>query len=127
LGVQWQSKQEYKTVAEFFNFISQPEIQSLWHKETGYLPVTQAAYELTKSQGYYVQNPGLEVAIKQLTNKPPTPNSMGVRFGNFNIIREIEDQVWEDILAGKISVKDGLDKMVREGNKVLRDFEKLNK
>jgi len=52
---------------------------------------------------------------------------MGIRFGNMPIIREIEDQVWEEILAGKISVKDGLDKMVREGNKQLRSFEKLNK
>jgi sn-glycerol 3-phosphate transport system substrate-binding protein len=52
---------------------------------------------------------------------------MGIRFGNFSIIRTIEDQTWEDILAGKISVKDGLDKMVLEGNKTLRDFERLNK
>jgi ABC-type sugar transport system, periplasmic component len=103
------------------------KIQSLWHKETGYLPITNAAYELTKSEGYYKTNPGLEVAIKQLLNKAPTANSMGIRFGNFNIIREIEDQVWEDILAGKISVKDGLNKMVRDGNKTLREFEKLYK
>jgi hypothetical protein len=52
---------------------------------------------------------------------------MGIRFGNFNIIREIEDQTWEDILAGKISVKDGLDRMVREGNAKLREFQTLNK
>ena len=52
---------------------------------------------------------------------------MGIRFGNFNIIREIEDQTWEDILADKISVKDGLDKMVAEGNKTLREFERVSK
>ena len=67
------------------------------------------------------------MAIKQLLNKAPTGNTLGIRFGNFNIIREIEDQVWEDILAGKISVKDGLAKMVADGNKTLRDFERLNK
>ncbi len=121
------SKDEYKAVAEFFAFISKPEIQAFWHQNTGYLPITNAAYELTKSQGYYKDNPGLEVAINQLLNKKPTQNSMGIRFGNFNIIREIEDQTWEEILAGKISVKDGLDKMVRDGNKTLREFEKLYK
>jgi sn-glycerol 3-phosphate transport system substrate-binding protein len=125
--LQGKSKQEYKGIADFFAFISQPEIQALWHQSTGYLPITTAAYELTKSQGFYKTNPGPEVAIKQLLNKAPTANSMGIRFGNFNIIREIEDQTWEDILAGKISVKDGLDKMVAEGNKTLRDFERLNK
>jgi len=121
------SKAEYKAVADFFSFISQPEMQAYWHKETGYLPITTAAYQLTKSQGYYKDNPGLEVAINQLQNKAPTGNSMGIRFGNFNVIREIEDQVWEDILAGKISVKDGVNKMVNDGNQKLREFEKLNK
>ncbi|HRW23689.1 MAG TPA: sn-glycerol-3-phosphate ABC transporter substrate-binding protein UgpB [Spirochaetia bacterium] len=121
------SKDEYKGVASFFSFLSTPEIQAFWHQNTGYLPITTAAYELTKSQGFYEKNPGPEVAIKQLLNKAPTKNSMGIRFGNFNIIREIEDQTWEDILAGKISVKAGLDRMVREGNAKLRDFERLNK
>ena len=120
-------KYEYKGVAKFFTFLSTPEIQALWHQNTGYLPITTAAYELTKSQGFYNTNPGPEIAIKQLLNNPPTANSMGIRFGNFNIIREIEDQTWEDILAGKISVKDGLDKMVREGNNTLREFERLYK
>jgi len=121
------SPAEYKAVTAFFSFISQPEIQAFWHQNTGYLPITKAAYELTKKQGFYEKNPGLEVAIGQLLNKPPTKNSMGIRFGNFNIIREIEDQVWEDILADKISVKDGLDRMVREGNAKLREFERLYK
>jgi len=121
------TKYEYKAVSEFFSFISQPEIQAFWHQNTGYLPITKAAYELTKSQGFYEKNPGPEVAINQLLNKDPTGNSMGIRFGNFNIIREIEDQTWEDILADKISVKDGLDKMVAEGNKTLREFERVNK
>ncbi len=121
------SKAEYAAVAEFFSFLSQPEIQAYWHMNTGYLPITTAAYEYTKAQGFYKDNPGPEVAIKQLLNKTPTKNSLGIRFGNFNTIREIEDQTWEDILAGKISVKDGLDKMVRDGNKTLRDFERINK
>jgi len=121
------TKYEYKGIAEFFTFLSSAEIQAFWHQSTGYLPITLAAYELTKSQGFYDANPGPEVAIKQLLNKDPTASSMGIRFGNFNIIREIEDQTWEDILGGKISVKDGLDRMVSEGNAKLREFEELNK
>jgi sn-glycerol 3-phosphate transport system substrate-binding protein len=118
---------EYKGIADYFSYLSKPEVQAQWHQNTGYLPITTAAYELTKSQGFYNANPGPEVAIKQLLNKAPTPNSMGIRFGNFNIIREIEDQTWEDILAGKISVKAGLDKMVADGNAELRKFEQLYK
>jgi sn-glycerol 3-phosphate transport system substrate-binding protein len=121
------SKAEYKAVSEFFAFLSKPEIQAFWHQNTGYFPITQAAYELTKSQGFYKDNPALELAINQLNNKAPTDNSKGERYGNFAQIREIEDQQWEDILAGKTSVKDGLDNMVRLGNEQLRAFEKANK
>ncbi len=121
------SKDEYKGIASFFSFLSTAEIQALWHQNTGYLPITTAAYELTKSQGFYDKNPGPEVAIKQLLNKAPTKNSMGIRFGNFAVIREVEDQTWEDILAGKISVKDGLARMVLYGNAQLREFQRLNK
>jgi sn-glycerol 3-phosphate transport system substrate-binding protein len=121
------SNAEYKGVAKFFTFISKPEIMAFWHQGTGYLPITKAAYELTKLQGFYTDKPGLELAINQLNNKTPTPNSKGVRFGNLPQIRIIEDQTWEAILDGKISVKDGFDKMVKEGNALLRDFERVNK
>jgi sn-glycerol 3-phosphate transport system substrate-binding protein len=121
------TKPEYKAVAAFFAFLSKPEIQAFWHQNTGYLPITQAAFDLTKSQGFYKDSPGLELAINQLNNKAPTANSAGLRLGSYAQIREIEDQQWEDILAGKISVKDGLDKMVLLGNAKLREFEKANK
>ncbi len=39
---------EYKGVAAFFNFLSNPEVQSASHKRTGYLPITMAAFELTE-------------------------------------------------------------------------------
>lgn len=119
------SRDEYRAVAKFFTFISQPEIQAFWHQNTGYLPITNAAYELTKSHGYYIENPGLETAIRQLLNKAPTGNSLGIRFGFMPQIREIEDEEWEAILAGRKTVKQGLDDMVRRGNEKLREFERV--
>jgi sn-glycerol 3-phosphate transport system substrate-binding protein len=121
------SREEYKAVAKFFTFLSSPEIQALWHQQTGYLPITRAAYELTKKQGFYNENPGPEVAILQLLNKPPTPNSMGIRFGFMPQIREIIDEEWEAILADKKTPQQGLDDMVRRGNEKLREFERINK
>ena len=40
---------EYKGVAKFFAFLSKPEVQAAWHQHTGYLPVTRAAFELTRA------------------------------------------------------------------------------
>ena len=63
---------EYKGVAKFLAFLSTPEIQMEWHTGTGYVPITKASYDLTRKSGFYEQNPGLDMAIKELTNKPPT-------------------------------------------------------
>jgi sn-glycerol 3-phosphate transport system substrate-binding protein len=49
---------EYAGVAKFFAFLSKPEVQAAWHQNTGYLPITRAAYDLTRAQGVYDRNPG---------------------------------------------------------------------
>ena len=64
--------EEYKGVAKFFSYLSSPEVQADWHQFSGYLPITTAAYELTKEQGFYEKNPGTETAILQMTLRPPT-------------------------------------------------------
>jgi sn-glycerol 3-phosphate transport system substrate-binding protein len=117
----------YKGVARFFSFLSRPEIQMEWHKDTGYVPITYAAYEMTKKSGFYQQNPGAEVAIKMLTNKPATPNSRGLRFGNFVQGRELIQEEMEAAIAGKKPPKEALDDAVRRGNEILRKFESANR
>ncbi len=113
----------YKGVAEFFNFLSRPENQMDWHVSTGYLPITMAAYEMTKKSGFYDKHPEAEVAIKQLMNKPPTGNSKGLRFGNFVQGREVIEEELENAFSGKKTPKAALDEAVRRGNEVLRRFQ----
>jgi sn-glycerol 3-phosphate transport system substrate-binding protein len=117
----------YKGVAKFLAFLSRPEVQMDWHTSTGYVPITQAAYELTRKSGYYDKNPGADIAIKQLTNKPPTANSKGLRFGNYVQGREAIEEEIEASLTGKKEPKAALDDAVRRGNEILRKFEAANK
>ncbi|SME94429.1 carbohydrate ABC transporter substrate-binding protein, CUT1 family [Tistlia consotensis] len=124
--LQGHDKAEYKGVAAFFNYLSSPEVQADWHQFSGYLPITQAAYELTKKQGFYEKNPGTDVAVKQITLNKPTENSKGLRFGNFVQIRDIINEELENIWAGKKSAKQGLDDAVKRGNELLRQFEADN-
>lgn len=116
----------YKAVADFLTFLSSPEIQADWHQFTGYLPITNAAYELSKEQGYYEKNPGAEVAIKQITLHKPTANSKGIRFGNYVQIRNIIDDEFEQMLAGKKTAQEALDSLDDRGNKLLREFQAAN-
>ncbi|HJS78810.1 MAG TPA: sn-glycerol-3-phosphate ABC transporter substrate-binding protein UgpB [Burkholderiales bacterium] len=119
--------EEYKGVAKFMSFLSRSEVQMDWHVKTGYVPITQAAFELTRKSGFYDKNPGRDMAVRQLTNKSPTENSKGLRFGNFVQGRTVIEEELEAAFAGRKSAKAALDDAVRRGNEILRQFEAANK
>ena len=118
-----QSDEEYKGVAAFLNFLSSPEIQAKWHQDTGYLPITSEAGDLTRSQGFYDENPGTDIAVIQMTAKEPTANSKGLRLGSFDQIRTIIDEELEAVWSGDKDAQTALDSAVDRGNALLRRFE----
>ena len=117
---------EYKGVAKFFAYLSKPEIQAAWHQNTGYLPVTRAAFDLTRAQGFYDRNPGTAISIEQITLKPPTKNSRGVRLGSFVLVRDVIDDELEHAFSGRKSAQEAMDSAVERGNRLLRQFERAN-
>jgi len=117
---------EYKGVAKFFAFLSRQEIQAAWHQNTGYLPITRAAFDLTRQQGFYDRNPGAAIAIEQMTKRPPTENSRGIRLGSFVLIRDAIEGELEQAFSGQKSAQGALDAAVERGNKLLRQFERTN-
>jgi sn-glycerol 3-phosphate transport system substrate-binding protein len=121
------SKAEDKGVAEFFRFLSLPIIQSYWHAYTGYVPITNAAYEDMKSVKFYDSNPGRDIPILELANKKPTENSMGLRFGYLPQARDIMYEDVENVFNGKMTAQQGLDDAVKRGDELLRKFEEEHK
>ena len=119
--------EEYKGVAKFFTFLSNTDRQVKLHQESGYLPITKAAYEKTKASGFYEKNPTLETPLKELTNKEPTENSRGLRFGNMVQMRDVWAEEIEAALAGQKTAQAALDAAVARGNAMLRAFEKTAK
>ncbi|TWD35988.1 sn-glycerol-3-phosphate ABC transporter substrate-binding protein UgpB [Pantoea sp. SJZ147] len=117
----------YKGAAEFMKFLTEPKIAAEWHQKTGYLPITTAAYDLTKKEGFYEKNPGADIAIRQMMNKPPLPYTKGMRLGNMPQIRTILDEELEGVWTGKQSPQAALDSAVKRGNELLRRFEQQNK
>jgi sn-glycerol 3-phosphate transport system substrate-binding protein len=118
------SAEAYKGVAAFFNFLSLPMVQAYWHANTGYVPITTAAYDLMQKLKFYDDNPGRDIPILQMGAKPPTANSKGLRFGNFVQVRGIIYEELEAIWAGEKTAQQGLDAAVERGNAQLRKFEK---
>jgi sn-glycerol 3-phosphate transport system substrate-binding protein len=117
----------YKGVAEFMAFLAQPDIAAEWHQKTGYLPITTAAYELTRKQGFYDKNPGADIATRQMLNKPPLAFTKGMRLGNMPQIRTVVDEELEGVWTGKKTPQAALDNAVTRGNLLLCRFEQTAK
>ena len=118
---------EYKGVDEFLNFLSSTDIQAKWHQDTGYLPITKAAGDKTRADGFYEANPGTDIAVIQMTAKEPTANSKGLRLGSFDQIRGIIDEELEAVWSGNKSAEEALNTAVERGNQLLRRFEQANR
>ncbi|MGL4438602.1 MAG: sn-glycerol-3-phosphate ABC transporter substrate-binding protein UgpB [Bosea sp. (in: a-proteobacteria)] len=118
------SAPEYKGIAKFFTFLSDVDRQVKLHTESGYLPITKAAYAKVKDSGFYKDKPFLETPLLQLNNKPPTENSRGLRFGNLVQIRDIWSEEIEAALNGQKAPKAALDAATERANAVLRQFER---
>ena len=119
-----QTQEEYEGVAAFLNYLSSPDVQAKWHQDTGYLPITTAAGDLTREQGFYEANPGTDVAVTQMTAVEPTENSKGLRLGSFDQIRGIIDEELEGVWSGDKTAQEALDTAVERGNELLRRFER---
>lgn len=117
---------EYKGVAKFLSYLSSLDNQIAWHEGTGYVPITTAAYEAVEKSGFYNERPGFDIAVKELTNKPPTDNSRGLRLGNFLQIRNVIDEELELVWSGKETAQQALDEAALRSNDILAKFEKAN-
>lgn len=116
--------EEYRAVAEFFNFLAQLDRAEQWHLDTGYLPIVTGVFEKLQAEGYYDERPGLAVPYLQMTLNPPTENSRGLQLGNMPEIRDIIEEELELVLQGQKTAQVALDSAVARGNEVLRAFER---
>ena len=116
------SPEVYKGVAKVLAFLTSAPIMAQWHQETGYLPVTTAAYQLTEKQGFYSAHPEASVAIKQMYQKAPLPFTRGLRLGYMPQIRDVIDEELEYVWNGKKTPQEALASATTRGDELLRRF-----
>ena len=119
--------EEYKGVAQFFKYLASTENQAWWAGVTGYLPLTNAAAKAMEASGHYAKNPNQKTAVNQMNSGKTTPNSQGIRLGNFNSVRDAIEEQMEYIFSGNKTAKQGLDDAVAKGNEILKEFAALYK
>ena len=116
---------EYKGVAQFFRYLASTENQAWWAGITGYLPISNSAVKAMEASGIYQKNPHLRTSVNQMASGKTTPNSQGIRLGNYTSIRDAIEEQMELIFAGKKAAKQGLDDAVAKSRDVLKEFAAL--
>ena len=119
------SDEENKATAAFFEYLTLPEVQYMWHRETGYVPITNAAYEMAKADGYYDEKPSAETGILQLL-LPAGEWTRGYRLGFYPQVRDVINRETGKIFAGETSVEDALKTIDEEGDQILERFAKTS-
>jgi sn-glycerol 3-phosphate transport system substrate-binding protein len=119
--------EEYKGVAQFFKYLASTDNQAWWAGATGYLPLTSAAVKAMEASGHFQKNPQQRTAINQMLAGKTTPNSQGIRLGNFVSVRDAIEEQMENIFGGKKTPKQGLDDAVAKSNDILKEFAALYK
>lgn len=116
-------KAENDCTADFFRFMSAADTQAFWHKSTGYVPITNAAYEKVKAEGYYNEEPAAETGILQL-NLSGGEWTKGYRLGFYPQIREVMRREYTKFFNGDVSVDEAFNTIEEESNKLLQRFAK---
>ncbi|WP_116082401.1 extracellular solute-binding protein [Tropicimonas sp. IMCC34011] len=117
------SDEENACTAQFFSFLTSPETQVYYHKNTGYVPITEAAYEMAKEEGYYDEQPVAEVGIQQLMLEGGEWTG-GYRMGFYPQIRTVMEREFNRIFSGEVEVQDAFETIEEEGNQLLARFAK---
>ncbi|MEO1701026.1 MAG: extracellular solute-binding protein [Pseudomonadota bacterium] len=118
-----QSDEENGAIAKFFEYLASADVQYLWHRETGYVPITNAAYDLAKEDGHYERTPAAETGITQL-NLRAGDWTKGYRMGFYVQIRDVMNREYGKIFSGEATVDEAFETIENEGNDLLERFAK---
>ena len=103
---------------QFLAWLTQPEQQARWHRETGYLPVHEGGIDKLEADGWFQQNPGHKVAITQLLSSKDSPATNGARIGPFSTVRTLVAEAYPDMVDGDVE-----EELARLNDRVERQLE----
>ncbi|WP_368185038.1 extracellular solute-binding protein [Aestuariibius sp. HNIBRBA575] len=115
------SAEENAATAAFFSFLTSEDVQYQWHQSTGYVPITNAAYDTAKADGHYDRFPAAEVGIQQLSLEAGEW-TRGYRMGFYVQIRDVMNREYGRIMTGETSVEDAFANIETEANALLARF-----
>ncbi len=111
-------------VWKFVKFLVSPESQAYWATQTGYFPVTTAAHDEDVFKQNIEQYPQFQTAIDQLHDS--APQYAGALMSVFSEARQDVESSIEDMLNNNEDPQEAVDKLAKEINKAISDYNVVN-
>ncbi|MCI3926880.1 ABC transporter substrate-binding protein [Paenibacillus sp. TRM 82003] len=113
---------EQQAAWEFMKFLTSPEQQAWWHVNTGYFPITKAAYDLDLVKQNAEKFPQFQTAVDQLHSTKLNIATQGAVMGVFPEARQLVETAMEEAVNGAKSPKDALDAAAAEISKKIGEY-----
>lgn len=113
-----------KAVAEFIRYIITPEIQSYFHVNSGYFPVTTEAYELDEVKQNLEKYPQFQTIVDQLHFSENM--GFGAIYGTMVEGRAVYVGYLQQMLLGELTPEEALNKSVEDVNVLIEDYNLAN-
>lgn len=120
------SKDDVKKAAtwEFVKFLVSAESQAYWNAQTGYFPITTKAHEEQVFKDNIAEYPQFQTAIDQLHDS--APEYAGALLSVFPEARQIVETEIENMVNGKQTPEEAVEKMAADINTSIEDYNLLN-
>ena len=109
---------------EFIKFLVSAESQAYWNAQTGYFPVTTDAYNEEIFKTNIAEYPQFQTAIDQLHDS--APQYAGALLSVFSEARATVETEIENMLNGKQTPEEAVEKMASSINAAIEDYNLVN-
>mgnify|MGYP000905303113 CR=1 FL=1 len=117
-------EEEQRAAWEFIKFVVSPEQQAYWHVNSGYFPVTKAAYDQQLVKENMENFPQFKTAVDQLHQSKLNNATKGALMGIFPEARQIVEQTMEEIVNGAKPVEQALADAEKEITEKIQAYNK---
>jgi sn-glycerol 3-phosphate transport system substrate-binding protein len=107
---------------EFIKFQASPAEQAYWHTMSGYFPIRLAAYNEPLAKEWRAKYPQFATAVDQLHAAPNNRVTNGGLIGVFPSARATIETAIEEVLAGKATPQEALDKAAQAVTQAIEEY-----
>ena len=106
----------------FIKWLMEPEQQAEWFAGSGYLPVSNSAYDLPAAKDIIAKYPQFQLPADLFAKTATTTAALGPLIGPFQQVRDAVTKAIESIASGSASPDDAMAAAVKESNAAISDY-----